>query len=69
MYIKSFALVAALFGSAIAAPAAHVLHEKREVESTTFVKRSAVPVGRALPVRIGLQQSNLDIAHDLLMEM
>lgn len=75
MQIKNLAVVAALVGAAVAAPAPsnyHVLHERRDLEgswTSAWVKRSTVPVGRALPVRIGLQQSNLDIAHDLLMEV
>lgn len=67
-----FVLAAALAASAAALPhhnAPHVLHEKREVLAQKWVKRSAVPEGRLLPVRIGMTQSNLEDGHDLLMEI
>ena len=62
------ASVAALVASTLAAPS-HVLHERRDVAHPEFVKRSPVPIGRTLPVRIGLTQRNLDYGHDLLMEV
>lgn len=70
-------LAAALLGLAIAAPAPshsspHVLHERRDINGlgeAKWVKRSHVPQGRELPVRIGLTQSNLHVGDDLLMEV
>lgn len=74
MYYSIATLVAALAAFAAAVPAAvphldYVVHEKRDLDATskTWVKRSTVPVGRALPIRIGLTQSNLDEGHDMLM--
>jgi len=68
-------IIATFLGAALAAPtqhASHVLHERRDLEhpaAKIWKKRASVPVGRELPVRIGLQQTNLDAAHDLLIEM
>jgi tripeptidyl-peptidase-1 len=69
--------LAALLGLALAAPApaasiAHVIHERRDLQApgaSKWIRRSHVPVGRSLPVRIGLSQQNLDIGHDLAMEV
>lgn len=75
MYSKIAVLAIALVGSSVALPSLsryHVLHESRDLEGPSrhaWSKRAPVPVGRELPVRIGLTQSNLDIAHDLLMEV
>ena len=46
----------------------HVLHEKR-THSTQLVRRHRAPPTTTLPVRISFSQSNLDIAHELLMEL
>lgn len=74
MYYNIATIVAALAASAAAVPAAlphlqHVVHEKRDLEATarSWVKRSTVPVGRSLPLRVGLTQRNLDQGHDMLM--
>lgn len=61
-------ILAALAATAVALPtsnAPHVLHEKREFTHPVWVKRSEVPTGRMLPVRIGLTQSNLDRGHEM----
>jgi tripeptidyl-peptidase-1 len=49
--------------------ATHVIHEKRQITSSQWVKRSKVPPHQVLPVRIGLAQKNLDRGHDFLMDM
>lgn len=72
MHLQGLAALAALLGAVAAAPSSssYVLHERRDLEHVTknaWVKRSVVPVGQSLPVRIGLQQSNLDVGHDILM--
>lgn len=61
----------ALVAVATAAPAAtnHVLHEKRNVATSMWEKRAAVPSEMSLPMRIGLTQSNLDRGYDLLMDV
>jgi len=79
MLLKSTILAAVFIVGTLALPvhhavegdsfAGHVLHERRDVDHAAFVKHSAVPLGRSLPVRIGLTQSNLDVGHDLLMEV
>jgi tripeptidyl-peptidase I len=43
----------------------HILHEKRE-SFIQLVLRHRAPPTTTLPVRIGLSQSNLDIANGLL---
>jgi tripeptidyl-peptidase-1 len=69
MRVNGIAALAAVLGLTIAVPTSHVLHERRDLEVTAYTKRSPVPVGVELPVRIGLTQRNLDSAHDLLMEL
>lgn len=73
MLLETIFAVVTLTVGAIASPvqhlSSHVLHERRHVPHPAFIKRSHVPVGRSLPVRIGLTQRNLDIGHDLLMEV
>ncbi|KUJ23903.1 putative alkaline serine protease AorO [Mollisia scopiformis] len=46
----------------------HVVHEKR-THSAGLVRRHRAPPATTVPVRIGFSQSNLDIAHELLMEL
>lgn len=52
-----------------AVPASHVVHEKRDVHSHTWVKRARVEGSAVVPVRIGLRQSNLEKAHEYLMDV
>jgi tripeptidyl-peptidase I len=65
---KSLSLLGLLaFSTASPAPIKHVVHEKRDRLPSRWTKR-----GRAqgtLPMRIGLVQSNLDKAHDYLMDL
>lgn len=50
-------------------PSTHTVHERHspQASSAAWTKRSKVPRGTVLPMRIGLTQSNLDIGHDRLM--
>lgn len=60
-----------LIGLSFAVPTPHsgyVLHEKRG-RSTPLVRRHRAPPTTTVPVRIGFSQSNLDVAHELLMEL
>lgn len=66
MRVSTLALFAA---AAIAAPAGHVLHEKRDLVSPVWVKKHAIEPHARLPMRIGLTQSNLDKGHDMLMDV
>jgi tripeptidyl-peptidase I len=71
MRFFTVATSAFLLGFSFAVPTpnnGHVLHEKRGT-STPLVRRSRAPPTTTLPVRIGFSQSNLDIAHELLMEL
>ena len=70
MFLHTIILSAALICAVTAVPSPrHVLHERRDFEDETWIRRREVPAGKKLPVRIGMTQSNLDNAHDLLMEM
>jgi len=74
MHFQAVARAATFLAIAAAAPTqllAHVRHESRDLghsATKAWTKRSAVPAGRDLPVRIGLQQNDLDTAHHMLME-
>ena len=60
-----------LLGLAIAVPtpnSGHVLHEKRS-HGSNLLKRHRAPPATTVPVRIGFSQSNLDAAHQLLMDV
>jgi tripeptidyl-peptidase I len=60
-----------LLGLSLAVPTphnGHVIHEKRS-QSTQLVKRHRAPLTTKLPVRIGFSQSNMDVAHELLMQL
>ncbi|KAK4553188.1 hypothetical protein LTR86_009718 [Recurvomyces mirabilis] len=63
---------AGLLGLAVAAPSApasapHVLHEKRHSQPSRWIKQDRAQ--GILPMRIGLTQSNLDNAHNHLMDL
>jgi tripeptidyl-peptidase-1 len=51
-------------------PPSHVIHERHEHHHVEgWVKRELVDAQMIVPVRIGLQQSNVDAGHELLMDM
>ena len=50
-------------------PSSHVVHEKRDIELERWVKRDRCHPDKLLPMRVGLVQSNLDQAHDYLMDV
>lgn len=69
-------LATALMGQSFAAPSSratqreaipHVLHEKRSVPALN--KRERVHSEAIIPLRIGLEQSNLDLGYDHLMKV
>lgn len=47
----------------------HVLHEKRDIVPKTWRQHRRMHPDTVIPVRIGMVQSNLDIGHDMLMEI
>ena len=47
--------------------ASHVLHERRDAVPSSWSDGERLDERTVLPVRIGLTQSNLDIADDLLL--
>ncbi len=51
-------------------PSSHTVHERHARNHLRgWVKRGLVDAETSLPVRIGLRQSNVDAAHDRLMDM
>lgn len=67
--VLSTALAFAATVTALAVPDTHVVHEERESTSSRWIKRDRVKSHAKMPVRIGLAQSNLDNAHDYLMDV
>jgi tripeptidyl-peptidase-1 len=68
MLVLQFAVVAAIATLANAGPASvrHVLHEKREMPATDWVKGTRIEGNAVLPMRIGLSQTNLEKGYDYL---
>lgn len=60
-------LATAAFCGAI--PVSHVVHEKREVAGSRWVKRDRLDPRTVLPMRIGLKQSNLERGPEFLMDV
>ncbi|OGM49728.1 protease S8 tripeptidyl peptidase I [Aspergillus bombycis] len=58
-----------LLGLSALSAATSVVHERREVTSSHWVKRARVSPSDKHVVRIGLAQSSLEEAHDLLMDV
>ncbi|TAQ88300.1 hypothetical protein B7494_g3398 [Chlorociboria aeruginascens] len=52
-----------------AVPESHVVHEKRDVTTSIWVKRERIAADVLLPMRIGLTQRNLEQGYDLLMDV
>lgn len=52
------------------APSSHTIHERHERKHLEgWVKRELADAELTIPVRIGLAQTNIDVGHDLLMDM
>jgi tripeptidyl-peptidase-1 len=69
---SSFLCIAlTLFATAqcVVVPKAHVVHEKRAVTPSRWVKRERLSPAVILPMRIGLKQKNLHRGYDLLMDV
>ena len=71
MWWSSFLAVtcAAATTAAVSVPRSHVIHEARPWVPSRWVKKDRVSHDAVLPVRVGLAQSNLDKAHDHLMDV
>lgn len=67
MFGFQFVLVAV--AAAVPASLKHVLHEKRDVPASDWVKSGRVEADAILPMRIGLTQTNLDNGYDYLMDV
>jgi tripeptidyl-peptidase-1 len=66
--VVSLAAIAAV-SDARPAPATHALHEKRLVQSNTWIKRDRVASDALLPIKIGLKQQNLHKGYDYLLDV
>lgn len=64
-----FTPLIALAACALAAPAGHIVHERRAALPAAWEKESQLSARAILPMRIGLAQSNLDRGHDMLMDV
>lgn len=71
MSLKTAFSLFVLLASAFAAPTKehHVIHERRDVLSSAWVKRDRLSGERYLPMRIGLTQTELENAEYHLMSM
>jgi tripeptidyl-peptidase-1 len=67
----SHIVVLAIAAIANAAPSAnkHVLHEKRSMPPSDWVKGARIEGSAIVPMRIGLTQTNLENGADLLEEV
>ena len=50
-------------------PSSHIVHERREYSDKKWARRERIHRDSVLPMRIGLAFSNLDKAHDALMDI
>lgn len=78
MHFRSLGLLPLLFltfGLVLAAPrgasldTTHVIHEKRDYVPQGWAKRSRVPEGLRIPVRIAMKQGGLDSLDEHLMRV
>ncbi|KAF2172496.1 hypothetical protein M409DRAFT_63164 [Zasmidium cellare ATCC 36951] len=71
MLLSSLFVAGAFLASSSASPVTNplIVHEKRSNIPHGWVKRYSVDGGAILPMRIALTQSNLDQAHEWLMEV
>ena len=67
MLLRALLITSSVFGLCNAAPAGHVLHEKRG--GVVNYPRRRVDSEAVIPVRIGLKQSNLESGYDRLMDV
>ena len=67
-FVVSFLSVTTV--NALPTPNDHVVHEKRGISSHWAHEEFARPNPQMiLPIRIGLAQSNMDMLHDMLMDV
>lgn len=62
-------LAVAVAAQAATVPSSHIVHEKRDVASSKWVKREKLASSVILPMRIGLKQRNLHRGHEFLMDV
>lgn len=74
MLLSSYLAFTCLYGlfavvGGTPAPVTLVLHERRSDHGGPWVKKAKPHKHINIPMRIGLQQSNVNHGHDLLMDM
>lgn len=70
MFISKVALLSLLTALCQASPASHIRHETRDLQhDAQWIKRGKAPADTKLPVRIAINQRNLEYGHDLLMDI
>jgi tripeptidyl-peptidase-1 len=73
MKLTVLAILGGFAAQALAAPAPvpYVLHEKRNIQSNKWTRRSDIKLNRdaIIPISIGLTQRNLENGYDLLMDV
>lgn len=70
MHFSFFVVLGALATGSFAIPASrHVVHEERYVIPPGWSRQARLPQDTLLPVKIGLTQSNLDKAYDVLSDV
>jgi tripeptidyl-peptidase-1 len=73
MKLTVLAILGGFAAQALAAPAPvpYVLHEKRNIHSNKWTRRSDIKLNRdaIIPISIGLTQRNLENGYDLLMDV
>ena len=67
LLLSLLAFAAAL--DAVALPAHHEVHERRDTLSPRWTKLDRVESHKLLPMRIGLTQSNIDNGYEHLMNV
>lgn len=68
--MKAAIILGTVVWSAFALPSHdYVLHESRAHTRASWKRGNPLDPNTIIPVRVGLTQSNLDIGHDMLMEV
>lgn len=69
-FLLNLAAVSSILVFAAAAPAPHVVHEKRDRQTQSWTRRN-IKLNRdaLIPMSIGLTQRNLDQGYDFLMDV
>lgn len=66
MYISTVLCLLSLLAVGYPSPTRYVVHERRNVLPSGFVRRGRLDPAARIPLRIGLKQRNLHLASELL---